>query len=211
MSKNSLFGINNGYQTAYLAYTNAINNYTGKSEQEYNSAYENSKKYVGDEGYDRALEKGKKGAVSATNASISSGINSARASGMNKAQSATMGNQSAINTYNNQLNTQQSNSYSSGQDAVTSEYNKANGISGTYANRANLLGNATNSQQAEANNKYNRKWGTIGAIGGVLTSDERLKKYKDLSTSFCSKEEEIKDGDDILKYKIDTSKYIGEK
>ena len=185
---------------------------------------------------------GKKGATSATNASIANSINSARASGMNKAQSATMGNQSAINTYNNQLNTQQSNAYASGQDAVnneynrgnslvtneynrgnslttneynsanglvTNEYNRANGISGVYANKANLMGNAMSSQQAEGNNQYNRTWGTIGGIAGLLTSDERLKKYKDLSSSFCSKEEA--EDDNILKYKIDISKYIGEK
>ena len=202
-------GQNRKYENAYSSYTKSINDYTDTSKKYYNSAYNNSKQYVGDEGYNRALESGKKGATSATNASIANSINSARASGMNKAQSATMGNQSAINTYNNQLNTQQSNAYASGQDAVTNEYNRANGISGAYANRANLMGNAMSSQQAEGNNKYNRTWGTIGGIGGLLTSDERLKKYKDLSSSFCSKEEA--ENDNILKYKIDISKYIGEK
>ena len=202
-------GRNRKYENAYSSYTKSINDYTDTSKEYYNSAYNNSKQYVGNEGYNRALELGKKGATSATNASIANSINSARASGMNKAQSATMGNQSAINTYNNQLNAQQSNAYASGQDAVTNEYNRANGISGAYANRANLMGNAMSSQQAEGNNKYNRTWGTIGGIGGLLTSDERLKKYKDLSSSFCSKEEA--EDDNILKYKIDISKYIGEK
>lgn len=202
-------GRNRKYENAYSSYTKSINDYTDTSKEYYNSAYNNSKQYVGNKGYNRALELGKKGATSATNASIANSINSARASGMNKAQSATMGNQSAINTYNNQLNTQQSNAYASGQDAVTNEYNRANGISGAYANRANLMGNAMSSQQAEGNNKYNRTWGTIGGIGGLLTSDERLKKYKDLSSSFCSKEEA--EDDNILKYKIDISKYIGEK
>ncbi len=204
-------GKNNAYNMAYASYLKSINDYTGVATNYYNSAYNNSKKYVGDEGYNRALELGKKGATSATNASIANSINSARASGMNKAQSATMGNQSAINTYNNQLSNQQSNAYASGQDAITNEYNRANGISGTFANRANLSSNAMSSQQAEGNNEYNRTWGTIGGIGSLLTSDERLKKYKDLSTSFCSKEEVKDDDNDILKYKIDTSKYIGEK
>ena len=224
-------GRNKKYDNAYSNYKKAIDQYTATAKEVYNPAYENTKeyvnqayntsqKYVGDKGYNRALNLGKKGATSATNASIANSINSARASGMNKAQSATMGNQSAINTYNNQLNAQQSNAYVSGQDAVnneynranslsTNEYNRANGITGTYANRANLMGNAMSSQQAEGNNQYNRVWGTIGGIGGLLTSDERLKKYRDLSTSFCSKEEA--EDDDILKYKIDISKYIGEK
>ena len=205
-------GKNKKYDNAYNSYTKSIDDYVNVSKEYYNSAYDNSKKYVGDEGYNRALELGKKGATNATNASIANSINSARASGMNKAQSATMGNQSAINTYNNQLNTQQSNAYASGQDSVTNEYNRANGISGAYANRANLQGTAMSSQQAEGNNRYNRTWGTIGGIAGLMTSDERLKRYKDLSTSFCSKEEvKDDDNDDILKYKIDTSKYIGEK
>ena len=224
-------GKNKKYESAYGDYKKSIDQYTSTAKEVYDPAYKNTKKYinnayntsqkyVGDKGHDRALNLGKKGATSATNASIANSINSARASGMNKAQSATMGNQSAINTYNNQLNTQQSNAYASGQDAVnneynransldTNEYNRANGISGVYANKANLMGNAMSSQQAEGNNKYNRTWGTIGGIGGLLTSDERLKKYKDLSSSFCSKEEA--EDDNILKYKIDISKYIGEK
>lgn len=202
-------GKNRQYENASNDYTRTINDYTRVSKEVYNSAYGNSQKYVGDEGYNRALELGKKGASSASNASISQGTTSARASGMNKAQASAMGNQSAINTYGNQLNAQQQNAYSSGQDAVTNEYNRANGISGVYANRANLQGNKMSAEQAEGNNRYNRTWGTIGGIGGLLTSDERLKKYRDLSTSFCSKEE-VKDDDDILKYKIDTTKYKGE-
>ena len=198
-------GRNIQYQRASQDYTNAIDDYTRVSTDFYQDAYKNSKKYVGDEGYNRALELGKKGAISASNASIANSINNARASGMNKAQSATMGNQSAINTYNTQLNNQQANAYASGQDAVTNEYNKANGISGTFANRANLQGNKMSSEQAEGNNRYNRIWGTIGGMGGLLTSDERLKKYRDLSTSFCSKKD-----DDILKYKVDITKYRGE-
>lgn len=200
---------NNKYEKAYDNYTNSINEYTKKADKYYGDAYKNSQNYVGDKGYERALELGKKGATSASNSAISQGIASARASGMNKAQASAMGNQSAINTYNNQLANQQSNAYGSGQDAVSNEYNKAGGITGAYANKSNLLGNAMSSQQAEMNNKYNRVWGTIGGIGGLLTSDERLKKYKDISTSFCSKKE---DGnkEDIIKYKIDLSKYKGE-
>lgn len=201
-------GRNKEYDNAYDSYIGTINKYTSVSKNAYNSAYNNSQKYVGDKGYNRALELGKKGASSASNASISQGTTSARASGMNKAQASAMGNQSAINTYGNQLNAQQQNAYSSGQDAVTNEYNRANGISGVYANRANLSGQATSSQQAEGNNRYNRTWGTIGGIGGLLTSDERLKRYQDISTSFCKKSDEDKDDvEDIMKYKIDIEKY----
>lgn len=201
-------GRNREYERAYSDYNDAMKEYLNVSNKYYNDAYDKSKKYVGDEGYERALDLGKKGAVSATNASIGRSVANARANGMNKAQASAMGNQTAMDTYNNQLNAQQSSAYGSGQDAVTNEYNRAGGISSAYANRANLQGNAMSSQQAEGNNRYNRTWGTIGGIGSLITSDERLKKYKDLSTSFCSKKEA--DKDDILKYKINVSKYIGE-
>ena len=217
-------GKNQQYENAYSGYTKTINDYTKVSNDFYQDAYKNSKKYVGDEGYNRALELGKKGAVSASNASIANSVNNARASGMNKAQSATMGNQSAINTYGNQLNAQQQNAYSSGLDAVNNEYNRANGlatneyniangISGTYANRANLAGQGMNSRQAEGSNIFTRAFGGSGAIGNALESlsDERLKKYKDISTSFCSNKEEKDDKDNILKYKIDITKYQGGK
>ena len=207
-------GKNQEYENAYNNYIQSIEDYKRESKDAYNKAYENASKYVGDEGYNRALELGKKGAVSATNASIANAINSARASGMNKAQSATMGNQSAINTYNSQLNNQQNNAYSSGTDATNNEYNRASGINSIYGNNANLSGTAMGSQQQEGNNKYDRAWGNIGGIAQTaipiittLMSDERLKKYKDISTSFLSKKS---DGNDILKYKVDISKYKGE-
>ena len=204
-------GKNRQYEQASNAFVNSINDYTRESKQAYGEAYNNSQKYVGDKGYNRALELGKKGATSASNSSISQGITSARASGMNKAQASAMGNQSAINTYGNQLNAQQQNAYSSGQDAVTNEYNRANGISGVYANRANLAGQQASSRQAEGNNQYNRTWGTIGGIGTFFTgSDERLKKYKDISTSFCNKSDNKDDSESILKYKINIEKYKGE-
>lgn len=199
-------GRNFEYENAYNNYTKAINDYTKVAQEAYSDAYDNSKKYVGEQGYKRALDLGKKGATSASNSSISQGISSARASGMNKAQASAMGNQSAINTYGNQLNNQQQSAYSSGQDSVTNEYNRANGIGGIYANRANLAGQATASQQAEGNNVFNRAWGNIGGIGSLLTSDERLKKYQDISTSFCKKSDKD-DSDNIMKYKIDIKKY----
>lgn len=195
-------GKSKSYEKAQKQYTQAINDYTTVANQQYNNAYNNSKQYFGDEGYKRALELGKEGAMSASNSAISSGTNSARASGMNKSQASAMGNQSAINAYGNGLNTQQQMAYSSGQDASTNEYNKANGISGVYANKANLYGNNLSSTQSEANNEYNRTWGTIGGVGSLLTSDERLKHYRDVSSNIKSPKDES-----IIKYKIDIKKY----
>lgn len=195
-------GKSDKYEKAQKQYTEAINEYTDVATKQYNDAYDNSKKYFGDEGYKRALELGKEGAMSASNSAISSGTNSARASGMNKAQASAMGNQSAINAYGQGLNTQQQMAYSSGQDASTNEYNKANGISGVYANKANLYGNNLSSAQAEGNNEYNRAWGNIGGVGSLFTSDERLKHYKDVTSNINKPKTES-----IIKYKIDINKY----
>lgn len=203
-------GKNYKYEKAYDKYNQAIKDYEDISKKSLEDAYTKSKQYVGDEGYKRSLELGKKGATSASNSAISQGISSARASGMNKAQASALGNQSAINAYNNQLNTQQNNAYQSGQDASRNEYDRANLLSGIYSNKSNLLGNSMSSQQAEGGNRYNRVWGTIGGIGsavsslGSLASDEKLKRYRDVSS--CLQ----KNKDDILKYKINLSKYKGE-
>lgn len=190
------------YEKAQKKYAKSIEEYTNVASKEYNNAYNNSKKYFGDEGYKRALELGKEGAMSASNSAISSGTNSARASGMNKAQASAMGNQSAINAYGNGLNNQQQMAYSSGQDASTNEYNKANGISGVYGNKSNMYSNNLASTQSEANNEYNRFWGNVGAVGSLFTSDERLKHYRDISSSIKSPKDES-----IVKYKIDIKKY----
>lgn len=220
----------NDYDKAYDKYTETVDTYNkeskkayedakAESKQAYDEAKKESEKYVGDEGYERALKLGKKGAISASNSAISQGVSSARAGGMNKAQANALGNQSAINAYNNQLYNQQANAYGSGQDAVSTAYNRANALSGVYGNTANALsgiygntsnlyGNAMNAQQAEVNNRFNRGWGIVGGIGSLLTSDERLKKYKDISTSFCyNTTKNNKDSDSIMKFKIDLSKY----
>lgn len=199
-------GKSKDYEKAQKKYSKSIDEYVNVSSKAYNNAYDNSKKYFGDEGYKRALELGKEGAMSTSNASISSGTNSARASGMNKAQASAMGNQSAINAYGQGLNNQQQIAYSSGQDASTNEYNKANGISGVYGNKSNLYGNNLSSAQAEANNEYNRLWGTIGGVGSLLTSDERLKHYKDISSSIKIPKK-APNNESIIKYKIDIKKY----
>ena len=67
-----------------------------------------------------------------------------------------------------------------------------NTYSGLRGDKLNQNANAVNAQagtltasQQEDQNAYNRSWGNLGGAGsfisGLLTSDERLKRFKDIS------------------------------
>lgn len=50
--------------------------------------------------------------------------------------------------------------------------------------------------QQEGQNEYNRQWGNIGAVGsmvtGLLTSDERLKRFRMISSKLNDGKEDFK-------------------
>lgn len=137
-----------------------------------------------------------------------------RNSGMSKAQAAALGSQQIANAFNdayanayqNQMNsannnyTNQQNQYNNQQNVALNAGNQAVNAAQTNAQNQNTsVTNAQNQQQLEQTenqNKWNRGWGAVGSglqsLAGIgstiagLFSDERLKKYKDISTKMTN-------------------------
>jgi hypothetical protein len=131
--------------------------------------YQNAiSEYTGNKGYENSLKEGQKGAASAAGGAASAAQGSARTAGMSKSAAAAMGNQSTINSYDSNLASQQQQAANQGNAKVSAQ------------------SGALNAGQAEAGNEYNRGWSTagniMGMVGGALSSDERMKNYKDVSS-----------------------------
>lgn len=135
----------------------------------------------------------------------------ARAAGMNKAQAAMMGSQQNANAYQNAYGNaygQQLGNAASNQNTQLANYNsayenQANRANSNMLNQQNFAnsnqqyqqgmaqqsgqaalgaaGTELSAGQQEGQNEYNRKWGNAGFWTGLLSSDERLKKYKECS------------------------------
>jgi hypothetical protein len=133
----------------------------------------------------------------------------ARAAGMNKAQAAMMGSQQNANAYQNAYGnaySQQLGNAQSNQNTQLANYNSAfennaNRMNNNMMNQQqmananaqyqqgmaqqsgqaalNAQGNVLGAQQQEGQNVYNREYGNRGFWTGILTSDERLKNYRE--------------------------------
>ena len=140
----------------------------------------------------------------------------ARAAGMNKAQAAMMGSQQNANAYQNAYGNAYSQQLGSAASSMESARNlnagQMNNATNTYgqnmANQQNssnqmntaaisAAGTNMGAAQQEGQNEYNRKWGNWGAGLGMLTSDEKLKHYKE-----CSKKVVIRSPNSIQKLKF---------
>ena len=146
---------------------------------------------------------------------------------MNKAQAAMMGSQQNANAYQNAYGNAYSQQMGQANSAYENQANRANSniynsanmnlgamnnATNTYgqnmaqqqnsmtaANNAGVsaMGTQMGAAQQEGQNEYNRKWGNWGAGLGLLTSDEKLKHYKE-----CSKKVVIKSPNSIQKLKF---------
>ena len=149
-------------------------------------------KYEGLSGINQARAQGSNIAETAGKAAVSSATGAARSAGMSKAQAGIKAGEAAADTTANSYK----NVYN---DAYNSTYqNTYNGLRGDKlnqnANAVNAQAGLLSANQQEDQNEYNRAWGNLGGWGsfaaGLLTSDERLKRFKDIS---FDKDEEIDD------------------
>ena len=190
---------NTGYSGAAGQTAASTDSAISKGNQMNASQNEQARRYAGQQ------------AAAAAAGAQSQATTAARAAGMNKAQAAMMGSQQNANAYQNAYGnaySQQLGNAASNQNTQLSNYNSAYE---NQANRANSninqqQGVMTNAQQYQQNmaqnsgqaalgasgtqlsagqqegqNEYNRKWGNTGFVTGLLSSDERLKHYKDCS------------------------------
>ena len=133
-----------------------------------------------------------KQSLRAGNMASANALKAGRTAGMSKAQAGLKAGEAAAdttaNSYKNVYNDVYNNTYQ-------------NTYSGLRGDKLNQNANAVNAQtgtlaasQQEDQNAYNRAWGNLGGAGsfvsGLLTSDERLKRFKDISFDDDDEEED---------------------
>lgn len=147
-----------------------------------------------------------KQSLRAGNMASANALKAGRTAGMSKAQAGLKAGEAAAdttaNSYKNVYNDVYNNTYQ-------------NTYSGLRGDKLNQNANAVNAQagvlsaaQQEDQNAYNRSWGNLGGWGsftsGLLTSDERLKRFKDISF------DEDEEKDDLKVYYKKEKKQCGE-
>ena len=135
-----------------------------------------------------------KQSLRAGNMASANALKAGRTAGMSKAQAGLKageaGADTTANSYKNVYNDVYNNTYQ-------------NTYSGLRGDKLNQNANAVNAQagtlaaaQQEDQNAYNRAWGNLGGWGsfatGLLTSDERLKRFKDISFDDDKEEDDLK-------------------
>ena len=139
-------------------------------------------KYAEDQASQQSMRAGGNAGASANKA--------ARSAGLSKAQAALMSEQAASdttgNTYQGVYDSSRNAALNNNQATVAAKQNE-------YSTRVNAAGTPLNARgqqmtaaQQEDQNAYNRSWGNLGGIGsmatGLLTSDERLKNFREVSS-----------------------------
>ena len=135
-----------------------------------------------------------KQSLRAGNMASANALKAGRTAGMSKAQAGLKAGEAAADTTANSYK----NVYN---DVYNDVYN--NTYKGLRGDKLNQNANAVNAQvgtlaasQQEDQNAYNRAWGNLGGWGsfatGLLTSDERLKRFKDISFDDDEEEDDLK-------------------
>ena len=135
-----------------------------------------------------------KQSLRAGNMASANALKAGRTAGMSKAQAGLKageaGADTTANSYKNVYNDVYNNTYQ----------NTYNGLRGDKlnqnANAVNAQAGLVSSAQQEDQNAYNRAWGNLGGggsfISGLLTSDERLKRFKDISFDDDEEKDDLK-------------------
>ena len=135
-----------------------------------------------------------KQSLRAGNMASANALKAGRTAGMSKAQAGLKageaGADTTANSYKNVYNDVYNNTYQ----------NTYNGLRGDKlnqnANAVNAQAGLVSSAQQEDQNAYNRSWGNLGGAGsfvsGLLTSDERLKRFKDISFDDDEEKDDLK-------------------
>lgn len=199
MSKN-MSSTGHRYEAASAKFDEAVNKYNSDvaaATADYQKVFN---KYAGEEGLKSATsyaqDQASQQSMRAGNQAGANANRSARTAGLNKAQAAMLAQQSASDTTGNMY---QSTYDSSRNAALNNNQATLSAKQGEYSTRVgaaatplNARGQQLTSDQQEDQNAYNRLWGNIGGFGsmatGLLTSDERLKHFKEVSSKIGNKE-----------------------
>lgn len=173
---------NRDVEAATADYQKVFNKYAGEK------GLKSATSYAQDQASQQSMRAGNQAGANANR--------SARTAGLNKAQAAMLAQQSASDTTGNMY---QSAYDSSRNAALNNNQATLSAKQGEYSTRVsaaatplNARGQQLTAAQQEDQNVYNRAWGNVGGAGsmvtGLLTSDERLKHFKEVSSKIGSKE-----------------------
>lgn len=199
MSKN-MSATGHRYNAASKKFDEAYNKYNKDVEAATADYQKVFNKYAGEEGLKSATsyaqDQASQQSMRAGNQAGANANRSARTAGLNKAQAAMLAQQSASDTTGNMY---QSAYDSSRNAALNNNQATLSAKQGEYSTRVsaaatplNARGQQLTAAQQEDQNAFNRAWGNVGGAGsmvtGLLTSDERLKHFKEVSSKIGSKE-----------------------
>lgn len=199
MSKN-MSATGKRYKAASAKFDEAYNKYNADVAAATADFQKVFNKYAGEEGLKSATsyaqDQASQQSMRAGNQAGANANRSARTAGLNKAQAAMLAQQSASDTTGNMY---QSAYDSSRNAALNNNQATISAKQGEYSTRVNAAATPLNARgqqltaaQQEDQNTYNRAWGNVGGAGsmitGLLTSDERLKHFKEVSSKIGNKE-----------------------
>ena len=188
------------YEAASKKFDEAYNKYNRDIEAATTDYKKVFNKYAGDAGLKSATEyaqdQASQQSMRAGNQAGANANRSARTAGLNKAQAALLAQQAASDTTGNMY---QSAYDSSRNAALNNNQSTLSAKQGEYSTRVsaastplNARGQQLTAAQQEDQNAYNRAWGNVGGVGsmvtGLLSSDERLKHFRDVSSKIGVKE-----------------------
>ena len=172
---------NRDIAAASYDYQKVFNKYAG------DTGLKSATKYAQDQASQQSMRAGNQAGANANR--------SARTAGLNKAQAAMLAQQSASDTTGNMYQS----AYDSSRDAaLNNNQSTLSAKQGEYSTRVSAAGTPLNARgqqltaaQQEDQNAYNRSWGNVGGVGsmvsGLLTSDERLKHFREVSSKIGNK------------------------
>lgn len=199
MSKN-MSSTGQRYEAASDKFNEAYDKYNKDVEAATSDYQKVFNKYSGDAGLKSATnyaqDQASQQSMRAGNQAGANANRSARTAGLNKAQAAMLAQQSASDTtgnmYQSAYDSSRNAALNNNQSTVAAKQGEYSTRVGAAATPLNARGQQLTAAQQEDQNAYNRAWGNVGGIGsmvtGLLTSDERLKHFKEVSSKIGSKE-----------------------
>lgn len=167
---------NRDIEAATSDYQRIFNEYTG------DASLKKATNYAQDQASQQSLRAGTQAGATANR--------SARTAGLNKAQAAMLAQQAASdatgNMYQSAYDSSRNAALNNNQSTVTAKQGEYSTRVSAAATPLNARGQQLTAAQQEGQNAYNRSWGNVGGVGsmvtGLLTSDERLKEARDVSS-----------------------------
>lgn len=195
------------FDQSVAKYETKIDEATKDYQKEYN-------KYAGEAGLKSATEYAEKQANQqsqrAGNQAAANATRGASTSGLNKAQAAMMGRQAASDTtgnaYQGVYDSSRGAALNNNQATLAAKQGEYSTRVGAAAVPVNAAGQKMSAAQQEDQNAYNRAWGNTGGWGsmftGLLTSDERLKNFREVSSKLDTNRPNETNKDDYMLLKV---------